>query len=308
VRCDPASDRRDIEGYRRGRAKPRSTFPVKWRTGGFKISSYNLTPVKLVSGDVMDDIHSRLACFELWGGNRTEDHAVELPGLAGWVYSEPLESGAGGGDVHYLSVCSKGMVSRIALADVAGHGRGASSIAENLRHILQNHTDHWDQSALMQQLNEEFARESKEGLYATAAVLGFYFETGELLFTNAGHPPVLWYRAGAKSWELLEHGTPFAVDIEGLPLGLIPGTTYSQTGVKVGAGDTLVLYTDGITEAMNSSGEELGPTGLVELARCLNVEPLAEFSHALMSGVQSFRGDEPRRDDETLVVLQRVVQ
>jgi serine phosphatase RsbU (regulator of sigma subunit) len=38
------------------------------------------------------------------------------------------------------------------------------------------------------------------------------------------------------------------------------------------------------------------------------VEPLAEFSHALMSGVQSFRGDEPRRDDETLVVLQRVVQ
>ena len=256
----------------------------------------------------MDDLHSRLACFELWGGNRTADHAVELPGLAGWVYSEPLEPGAGGGDVHYLSVCSKGMVSRVALADVAGHGSSASSIAENLRHVLQNHTDNWDQSALMQQLNEEFARESANGLYATAAVLGFYFETGELLFTNAGHPPVLWYRAGEKSWQLLEEGTPFAVDIEGLPLGLIPGTTYSQTGVRLGAGDTLVLYTDGITEAMNPSGDELGQSGLLEFAGGLKVESPAGFSHALMSAVQAFRGDVPRRDDETLVVLQRMMQ
>jgi phosphoserine phosphatase RsbU/P len=254
------------------------------------------------------DIHSRMACFELWGGNRTADHAVELPGLEGWVYSEPLESGAGGGDVHYLSVCSKGMVSRVAVADVAGHGSGASSIAENLRHVLQRYTDNWDQSALMQELNEEFARELVEGLYATATVLGFYFESGELLFTNAGHPPVLWYRAEDNSWEWLEDETPFAVDIEGLPLGLIPGTTYSQTAVRLGAGDALILYTDGVTEAMNSGGSELGQNGLLELVRGLEVESPAQVNHALMSGVQAFRGAEPRRDDETLVVLQRVIQ
>src|SRR5215469_11713345 len=168
----------------------------------------------------MSDVGLRLACFELWGGNRSADHPVELPGLAGWVYSQPLEPDAGGGDVHYLSVCSKGMVSRVALADVAGHGRGASLIAENLRHVLQRHTDNWDQSALMRELNEAFASQS-EGEYATAAVLSFYFESGELLFTNAGHPPILWYHAWDHSWDLLEAGTPFAVDIEGLPLGLI---------------------------------------------------------------------------------------
>lgn len=256
----------------------------------------------------MNDVHTRLACFELWGGNLSEDHAVELPGLEGWVYSQPLEPGSGGGDVHYLSVCSKGMVSRVALADVAGHGSSASSVAENLRHVLEKHTDNWDQSALMRELNEEFARDSKEGLYATAAVLGFYFDTGELLFTNAGHPPVLWYRAGNNSWELLEDGTPFAVDIEGLPLGLIPGTTYSQTGVRLDVGDTLVLYTDGITEAENPSGNELGQKGLLELARGLKVESPVQINHALMSGVQAFRGDGPRHDDETLVVLQRVIQ
>jgi sigma-B regulation protein RsbU (phosphoserine phosphatase) len=254
----------------------------------------------------MNETSSRLACFELWGGNRRADHTVELPGLAGWVYSRPLEPAARGGDVHYFSVCSKGMVSRVALADVAGHGSGASSMAENLHDVLQRHTDNWDQSALMRELNEAFAREAVESQYATAAVLGFYFETGELLFSSAGHPPVLWYRAREHSWDLLQESTPFAVDIEGLPLGLIPGTGYSQTAVRLGADDMLILYTDGITEATDSSGNELGHRGLLELARGLAVESPIQVSRALMSGARAFRGQGPQRDDETLVVLQRV--
>ncbi|HUI42160.1 MAG TPA: PP2C family protein-serine/threonine phosphatase [Terriglobia bacterium] len=256
----------------------------------------------------MNQISSRLACFELWGGNCTADHPVELPGLEGWVYSQPLEPVACGGDVHYFSVCSKGMVTRVALADVAGHGEGARSRAEALRHVLQRHTNNWDQSALMRELNEALVRESAESQYATAAVLGFYLDTGELLFSSAGHPPALWYRARHNSWDLLEDTTPFAVDIEGLPLGLIPGTTYSQTGVRLGADDMLVLYTDGISEAMNASGNELGHRGLLELARGLPIESPAQLSRALRSGAQAFRGDGPRRDDETLVVLRRAME
>ncbi|HEV3277493.1 MAG TPA: PP2C family protein-serine/threonine phosphatase [Terriglobia bacterium] len=254
------------------------------------------------------EISSRLACFALWSGNHSADHPVELPGLAGWIYSEPLEPDAGGGDVHYLSVCSKGMVSRVAVADVAGHGNGASSMAETLRHVLQRHTDNWDQSALMQELNDAMVRESTKSQYATAAVLGFYFETGELIFSSAGHPPPLWYRASDKSWNWLEECTPFAVDIEGLPLGLIPGTTYSQTAVRLGADDMLVLYTDGITETADSAGNELGYKGLADLARGLATDSTFQVSRDLMAGVRAFRGDAARRDDETLVVLQRVTE
>jgi sigma-B regulation protein RsbU (phosphoserine phosphatase) len=276
--------------------------------GSLEPTAFLIHPIIFTVVSAVSAISSRLACFELWGGNHSADHSVELPGLAGWVYSQPLEPDAGGGDVHYLSVCSKGMVSRVALADVAGHGRAASLMAENLRHVLQRHTDNWDQSILMRELNEAFATHLVEGEYATAAVLGFYFETGELLFTNAGHPPVLWYHAGRHSWDLLEHGTPFAVDIEGLPLGLIPGTTYSQTAVRLSTNDMLVLYTDGISETMNSSGSELGHRGLLDLARGLHLGSPAQVSQGLMSGTEAFRGDGPRRDDETLVVLQRVAQ
>jgi len=249
----------------------------------------------------------RLACFELWGGNCAADHPVELPGLAGWVYSAPLEAGSGGGDVHYLSVCSRGMISRIVVADVAGHGSQANLIAAKLRSILQRHTNNRDQSALMQELNRAFIPTAATSLYATAAVLSFYVETAELVFTNAGHPPALWYQAREDSWDLLEDNTVFAVEIEGLPLGVIPGTSYSQTGVRLGVGDVLVLNTDGITEAINSSGAELGRTGLLKLARDLDAGGPIGVARGLISGVQGFRGDTPRRDDETLIVLQHVI-
>ncbi len=254
----------------------------------------------------MNKSERRLACFELWGGNRCADHPVELPGLEGWVYSAPLEPAAGGGDVHYFSVCSKGMVSRIAVADVAGHGSGASARAENLRHVLQRHTDNWDQSVLMRELNDAFTCEPGQSQYATAAVLGFYLETGELLFSSAGHPPVLWYRAQENCWELLEDSTQHALEIAGLPLGLIPGTAYSQTGIRLRAGDMLLLYTDGITETTDGSGKELGQSGLLGLVQGLSAASAAGVTHAVLSGVEAFRGNLPRRDDETLMVLQRV--
>jgi len=134
--------------------------------------------------------NGRLACFELWGGNRSANHPLELPGLAGWVYSSPLDPNSGGGDVHYFSVCSKGIVSRIAVADVAGHGIRASSTGENLRKILQRHTNSWDQSMLMQELNNAFMGKDSAGRYATAAVLGFYLKTSELLFSSVGNEAI----------------------------------------------------------------------------------------------------------------------
>lgn len=254
----------------------------------------------------MNGTNARLACFELWGGNCVADHTIELPGLLGWVYSVPFDSASEGGDLYYFSVCSKGMISRIAVADVAGHGPQASSTAVKLRQALTQHTDHWDQSTLMQELNEAFLSASARGPYATAAVLSFYCNTGELLFSNAGHPPPLWYRASERSWHFLEDCTPFAVDIEGLPLGVIPGTAYSQTGVQIGFGDLLVLYTDGITETIDSSNNELGNTGLLKMAKGLADKSPVEVIRALTSDIQTFRGDAPRRDDETLVVLECV--
>jgi sigma-B regulation protein RsbU (phosphoserine phosphatase) len=248
----------------------------------------------------------RLACLEVWGGNRSADQAVELPGLAGWVYSSPLDPGLAGGDVYYFSVCSHGILSRVALADVSGHGGSASSAAERLYSILRKHIETWDQSVLMSELNEAFESWLETSQYATAAVLGFQSKTGELVFSNAGHPPPLWYRAREKSWHWLQDHTPFAVDIEGLPLGMIPGTAYSQTGMRLSVGDVVLLYTDGITEATDPSNSELGYEGLLQMVEHVAGESPDEMVQDLISRIQSFRANAPRQDDDTLILLQRV--
>lgn len=255
-----------------------------------------------------DNQNSRLACFELWGGNRKAEFPVELPGLAGWISTCPLDPDAGGGDVHYLSVCRQGSVSRIALADVAGHGPSANSLAESLREKLRAHTDNWDQSVLMRELSDAFHDGQTRGRFATATVLGFYVETSELLFTNAGHPPALWYRAQEDAWDCLQDGTQHAQAIQDLPLGIIHGTNYSQTAVRLGPNDLVVLYTDGVTEARNNAGEELGLNGLLDLARRAPHEIPMKFGQALLAMIQDFRAGAPRRDDETVVVLQRLVR
>src|SRR5450755_4430843 len=128
----------------------------------------------------------RLACLELHGGNEPAAYSAELPGLASWISCRPLGD-AGGGDLYYLSACSQGVIARVVLADVAGHGEIVSSAAVSLRDALRQHVDHWDQSLLIRRLNESILRGAPHSRFATAFLASFYRESGELLFTNAGH-------------------------------------------------------------------------------------------------------------------------
>lgn len=195
----------------------------------------------------------RVSCMEIWGGNTFIETPVDLPGLAGWVHSKPVEPALEGGDVYYLSVCSAGLLSRVVLADVAGHGQQIGAAAVALRDLLREHVNAFDQSELMRGVNDAFGKDvDGDFQYATAAVIGYYCETRQLVFANAGHPPALWHRAAERTWEWLHENTRHVEKaVEGLPLGLIPGTEYTQTAVRLGTGDLVILYTDGVTESVN---------------------------------------------------------
>jgi sigma-B regulation protein RsbU (phosphoserine phosphatase) len=247
----------------------------------------------------------RLACLELHGGNQAGAYSAELPGLAAWVSCRPLVPAQRGGDLYYLSACSQGVIARVVLADVAGHGEIVSSAAVQLRDALREHVDHWDQSQLIRRLNESILKGAPLSRFATAFVASFYRESGELLFTNAGHQPPLWYRTATGEWSFLLDSTPYSKDIVDLPLGMIRGTAYSQTAVQLEMGDLLLLYTDGINESCDESGEQLGMEGLLSVARGLPVDSAAAAGHALLSAVNRFRGSVPPADDETVVALER---
>lgn len=258
-----------------------------------------------ISGKPGETPAHSLACLEIWGGNRRVACPVELPGLSGWISSSPAGPASAGGDVCYLSACGHGQVARILLADVAGHGQDISVAASELRSLIHKHINTWDQSDLMRELNGAL-RDRTRFRIATAIALSTYSATGCVLFSNAGHPPPLWYHPRDRKWEFLLDDSPQSVQVEGLPLGAISGTQYRQTAIQLEANDLLVLYTDGVSEALASPGEATGLKRLLEIARRLPVDSPAAAGQALLDALLEFRSETTREDDKTLVVLKRI--
>jgi len=126
-----------------------------------------------------------------------------------------------------------------------------------------------------------------------------YYEPGErvLRYVNAGHPPPLLLRnnpAGGGRVERLEEGGPV--------LGVVPSVQYRQALASICPGDLLVLFTDGITEATNAAEEHFGEERLIELLHEMPRATAAEIRNEMLRRVREFAGQEPFRDDLTLLV------
>jgi phosphoserine phosphatase RsbU/P len=252
-------------------------------------------------------IPHRLECAETWAGNEGTSGVVDLPGLALWVYSTPFGPGDAGGDVHYVSVCPSCIVSRVALADVSGHGRAVVTLGVKLRELMQTYLTELEQGRLMHDLNEAVMSELDGVHYATMVAVGFHGRRGLLVMTNAGHPPAFWYRAHRNEWAWFEsRSAEGGSGVSGTPLGLLPNVSYERMIVKPEPGDLIVLYSDGISEATNPDGKELGRDGLMSLAQALDTTSPETLGTGLVDAVRTFRGGRVPEDDETIIVLQRL--
>ena len=251
-------------------------------------------------------IPRHLACAETWAGNDQAASSIELPGLTAWVHSVPVNLSHAGGDVHYVSVCPSCVVSRIALADVSGHGQAVALFGEKLRELMQRYLSFMEQTALMRDLNQAVRQELGEGHYATMVAIGWHGGRGLVTMTSAGHPPPLWYRAARDEWSWLqtrrasEPGRP-----AGVPLGLLADVSYNQLVIKPQPGDIIVLYSDGVSEATNPAGNELGLNGLMNIARTIDCNSSEALGTRLTSALHAFRGGVEPLDDETIIVMRR---
>lgn len=252
---------------------------------------------------------SEMRCMEVWGGNEPADRGVSMAGLDAVVYSAPVGAGASGGDVHYLSSCATGRITRILVADVSGHGDTVASTAKSLRDLMRRFINFVDQSRLVEGLNRAFSDPVHGGLFATAIVATYWAPTGALVLCNAGHPRPLIFRARTGRWSLMRGGP--AGESEGggggaitdIPLGIDADGAYSQFEVRLERGDFVVLYTDAIIEARSPSGQLLGESGLMEIVQSIGSGTPSELTSALLDAVARFRGGAAPEDDTTVLVL-----
>jgi sigma-B regulation protein RsbU (phosphoserine phosphatase) len=241
-----------------------------------------------------------MRCMEIRGGSRAVEETFNTPGLSAWLYSSPFEGAERGGDVHYVSLCGGGLITRVVIADVSGHGARVSEFSDALRTLMRKNINTKSQSRLVQALNRQFGETAQSLRFATAVVATYLATDRSLTISNVGHPHPLWYRAETKEWLSLE-----ATRLEqgNLPLGIDDDSTYHQFTVKLGPGDILCFYTDALSEAADSSGRLLGEDGLVRLARGLDPTEPQRLHSTLLAGVNVYRGGRPSDDDVTLLVL-----
>jgi phosphoserine phosphatase RsbU/P len=253
----------------------------------------------------------RLQCMEVWGGNRATDTRVELTGLDAWVYSKPYQGQAEGGDIHYLSSCASGRVSRLLVADVSGHGTKVASIAVGLRNLMRRNVNFADTRRVAAGLNREFADVSREGGFATAIVASYWGPSGTLSLCNAGHPRPVWWSGRRGTWGFLDTRSSIgdagsrSIGTTNVPLGIADGVTYDQTSVRLGSDDVVLVYTDSLMEAPGPDGRTLGELGVLGLVEQAWESTREAGPEALLRGVlERVRGlGEATRDDVTLVAL-----
>jgi phosphoserine phosphatase RsbU/P len=246
-----------------------------------------------------------LQCMEIWGGIEPVERAVSTPGLDLWVYSQPFEGDAQGGDVYYVTLCGGGIITRIVVADVSGHGSSVAEFSLSLRSLVRKNINQKSQKRLVERLNRQFTEMADLRRFATALVVTYLASTNRLSVCNAGHPRPLVYQAATGKWSLLAPHVGSADDGGNLPLGLDQETRYQMFDLTLARGDRVVFYTDALTEAADASGKLLGETGLLDAASRLDaaVSSPEEIGSGLLREIDRHRGRVEAGDDVTLIVL-----
>ena len=139
--------------------------------------------------------------------------------------------------------------------------------------------------------------EQRSHMFATTFIAYLALEGGALEYTLAGHNPPLLYRAREARCDYLP--------TDGVAIGIFPRVEYTTHTLSLSAGDVLVLYTDGIIEAINAHEEEFGEERLRALVAQGAHLPAQELARHILQEVQSFTGEQELGDDATLVVLKR---
>lgn len=219
----------------------------------------------------------------------------KIPGYSFWQYYEPAQR-VGGDFFDYVPLPNGKTV--VTVGDVAGKGVPAALLmARMYSDVRYNLLSYPTAAQAITHLNAGLSTGSLGHRFITFSMLVIDPVANTLTIVNAGHlPPLL--RKKDKTIESL------AMSISGLPLGIAPEIEYQQTVVEIGPGETILLYTDGVTEAMNHSNECYGPERLSEKFASLSGS-VEDIVSKVIDDVELFCEGRSQRDDICLICFER---
>ena len=220
----------------------------------------------------------------------------ELPSIEGYSFAainRPCRTVSG--DYYDVVVRPDGRIYFI-MADVSGKGITAAlvmaSVATAFNIFIRTDPHPAD---LVRELNATLAPKTAPSKFVTMVVGVLDPATGEIEFANAGHvAPLVISRDGVTSHKMTD-----------MVVGLFATAAYRNQTARIGPGDALVLFTDGVTEAENEIEEQIGPEPVAELVSALHGAPSGAILEAIDRRLQQFCGSAPATDDVTMLALTR---
>ena len=243
-----------------------------------------------------------LQCGQIWGGIENNDADLESEGLVASLYARAA-SGERGGDIHYLSVCKKNALTRLAIADVVGHGEQAAEQSAWLYAGMQRYLNRRANHRILRSLSKHVYARGLRAL-STAGILSYLRPFRRLYYSLAGHPaPLVLRRSTGAGWQSVDQIKPPSG--ARLPLGARKRIPYRQRSLRMDRGDRVFLFTDGVVELPET---ERGSRafGLKRLLEILNHEidaPPADVKSTVRAELERFHKG-PAHDDMTFLIAE----
>ena len=199
------------------------------------------------------------------------------------------------------------------VGDVSGKGVPASLVMAMTRSLFRSFSAHeHDVTALTMQINNAMSETNEQNMFVTLFIGIMDLQTGELSYCNAGHnAPVLIQRSASDNNEPSVEMLP---TIPNLPIGILSGYAYTPQTTTIQRGETLFLYTDGLTEAENSKKELFGEERMIKALRRFEAtqndptDPAKaqQEIECVLQSVHEFVGEAEQSDDLTMLVIKRL--
>lgn len=184
------------------------------------------------------------------------------------------------------------------IADVADKGVPAALFMALTRTLVRAAVTELESPAeAMKRVNDLLIPDTRQGMFVTAVYAVLDMDKNELTYVNAGHNPPLWVKRDGE----IERLTRTAI-----ALGVVTGEPVEQRTIKFESGDSLLLYTDGLTESFNADGEFYGEGRLMEAIKSDHCSSASDLLDVVEKSLLNFVQDMPPADDLTMLVLRRV--
>ncbi len=217
----------------------------------------------------------------------------EISSLDMFAYNKPAK-GVGGDYYDFVNFNNENLA--VIMADVAGKGVPAALVMVMIRTTLHNILrPNLKPSSILNYLNKFLCVESTKDRYATMFYFLLNIKSKKLIYSNAAHGPLLLYRKAENNFQML--------DTPGLPIGVAEDQKYEQGMIKLQNGDIVLLYTDGITEAMNEKRDQFSLDKVKSIIKENVKKKASEIGTIIKEQIDEFIGEAPQHDDQTLILL-----